>query len=714
MTTIGELFATVRAGGRAQLTEPEAQQVLAAAGLAVPRGGLATSEDAAAALAARLGFPVVLKVVSPGVVHKSDAGGVHVGLGDAEAVRRAYRAIHASVGRAHPGATVHGVLVQEMVRGGIETIVGIANRPPFGPVVAFGLGGVFVEALGDVTFRLAPVDETAAAGMLDEIRGAAVLRGHRGQPPAGRAALARAITALSRLAVVHAADIQEMDVNPLSVTGDRVVALDARITLGPASGPTAPRPAFSHDIRAVLEPRSVAVVGASPNPGKTGHVLLENLVVNGFPGPIYPIHPTADAILGRRAYPSLLDVPGDVDLVFFLLPARFIPALYADCERKGVKAAVIIAAGFAEAGEEGAQAQRELEGLVRRTGVRCVGPNTVGLINMGARLSASFVLFERWQDGPIALGSQSGIFAGAAADEVMAREVQRIGIGVSLAFGNKIDLDETDFLEWAWTNDPTRVIGLHLEGLRDPRRFLALASRVKRDKPVVVLKPGRTPSGARASSSHTGSLAVDDAILDHALRQYGVVRAADLAEFLELLKAFAYQPPPRGRRVGVVTFSGANGVMAVDELTSHGFDLAVLGPATGERLRKFLPPWQPPANPLDLWASLGAGNRLVHEEGIHALLDDADVDAVLAILLGLANADFDGIRDVFAAARARHPDKPLYVVCIGGAVKRRWLAEIEGLNVPVFDTTGMAARALAAARAYAEARDRVPPDPALG
>jgi acetate---CoA ligase (ADP-forming) len=604
--------------------------------------------------------------------------------------------------------------VQEMVPDGIETIAGVANRPPFGPVVAFGLGGIFVEALGDVVFRLAPVDETDAARMLDEIRGAAVLRGYRGKAPAGRAALARAITALSRLAVAHADEILELDVNPLSVAGERAVALDARITLTPVAGRPAPPPAFANDIRAVLEPRSVAVVGASPNPEKSGHVLLKNLVVNGFPGPIYPIHPSAGEILGLRTYPSLLDVPGEIDLVFFLLPAPFIPSLYADCENKGVKAAVIIAAGFAEAGDAGARAQRDLEALVRRTGVRCVGPNTVGLINMDARLAASFVLFERWEDGPIALGSQSGIFAGAAADEVMAREVQRIGIGTSLAFGNKIDLDESDFIEWAWKDRRTKVIGLHLEGLREPRRFLSLASRVKRDKPIVVLKPGRTPGGAQASSSHTGSLAVDDAVLDHALRQYGVVRANDLAELLEFLKAFAYQPTPPGRRVGVVTFSGANGVMAVDELVTHGFEVPSFGPATETRLRKFLPPWQAPANPLDLWAALGAGRRLVHEEGIHAVADDDDIDAVLVILLALANADFEGIRDVFATAQDRHPQKPLYGVIIGGAVKRRWLAEIEGLKVPIFDTTGMAVKALAAARSYAEARERVPPDPALG
>jgi len=440
---------------------------------------------------------------------------------------------------------------------------------------------------------------------------------------------------------------------------------------------------------------------------------LKNLVVNGFPGPIYPIHPDAGEILGRRCYPSLRDVPGEIDVVFVLLPAPLVPGVFEDCRAKGVKAAVIISAGFAEAGEAGARAQQELAALVRTTGVRCVGPNTVGLLNTAARLVASFVLFERWEPGPIALAGQSGIFAGALADELMERTVQRLGIGASLAFGNKIDLDETDFLEWAWRDPRTTVIAIHLEDLREPRRFLALANRVKADKPIIVLKPGRTETGARASASHTASLAVDDLLVDHAFRQYGVLRAGDLEEFVELMKALSYQPPPSGPRVGIVTFSGASGVMAADELAEHGFTLPPVSAATEARLREWLPAWQAPANPLDLWAALGAGNRRVHEEGVHAVLDDENVDAALVILLGLANADFDGIRDIFARAREKHPAKPVYVVVLGGKVKQRWLSELEGLRVPVFPTTRIAVKALAAAWRYARGRGRTAPDPTL-
>ena len=716
MVEIDQILEDVRKDGRTKLTEFEAKQVLAAAGIAGTREELATSEEAAVSSAQSIGYPVVLKISSPEILHKSDAGGVKVGLADDQAVRQAYQDIMNAINEKHPAAKIDGVLVQEMVEGGIETILGVANRPPFGPVVAFGLGGVFVEILEDVTLRLAPIDENGAAEMLDEIKGSKMLDGYRGQAGADKAALAQTIARLSELAVKFHTDIDELDINPLVIKGDRILALDALITLQEKAADAKSQPAESkivNDIRAVLEPKSVAVIGASTNPTKTGHVLLKNIVVNGFPGKVYPINPNADEIIGLKAYPKILDVPDDIDLVFFLLPGKFVPTLFEDCHKKGVKAAVIIAAGFAEVGEEGKKEQEKLAELIRNTGVRCMGPNSIGFINMDQKLVASFILFENWEDGSIALGGQSGIFAGAVADQLMTRTVQRIGIGKSIIFGNKIDLDESDYLEWAWKDPGSDQVALYLEGMQNPRRFFSIANKAKADMPIVVLKPSRTKAGNKASASHTGSLALDDKIVDHAYRQYGITRAYDLEEFLEYMKVFQYQPLPQGNRVGIVTFSGANGVMASDELEANGFVQAEFSSRTQERIKKFLPEWQPPANPLDLWAALGAGNRLAHEEGIHSVLDDENVDAVLVILLGLANADFEGIREVYQKTKELHPEKPLYSVLIGGEVKQRWLKEVDGLKMPFFDTTGIAVKALTAARRYAIDRERQQPDPLL-
>ncbi len=711
---IRALISGVRAEGRTKLTEYEAKKVFAKAGLAITREELATSEDAAAAAAARIGFPVVLKIVSPEILHKTDSGGVKLRLQDAAAVRQAYREIIAAATKAFPAARIHGVLVQEMVAAGIETIVGVANRPPFGPVIAFGLGGVFVEVLKDITFRLAPIDNAGAAEMLTDIKGARMLQGYRGLPAANCEALAGAIARLSQLAVALADEVEEVDVNPLFATAQSAIAIDALITLKAQPTVATPRPTASVEgMRACLQPRSIAVIGASNDPTKTGHFLLKNILVNGFPGKVYPINPNATEVLGQKCYPNILAVPDEIDLVFFLLPGKFIPTLFEDCRKKGVKAASIISAGFAEVGEEGKKQQEVLSKLIKETGVRCLGPNSIGFINLDQKLVASFIVFENWEGGSISLAGQSGIFAGAVADQLMAKTVQRIGIGKSVIFGNKIDLDESDFLEWAWQDPKTEVVALYLESLNDPRRFLSLANQAKRDVPIIVLKPGRTSAGQKASASHTGSLAVDDVLVDHTFRQYGVTRAYDLEEFVEYMKAFQYQPLPRGNRVAVVTFSGANGVLSSDELAENGFQLAEFGPASQARMKKFLPEWQPVTNPLDLWAALGAGNRLTHEEGILSALSDENVDAVLCVLLGLANADFDGIREVFANARQQYPDKPVYVVILGGEVRERWLKQIDGLKVPVFDTTRIAIKALAAARDHAISREIVRPDPLL-
>jgi acyl-CoA synthetase (NDP forming) len=715
VSAIKSLLQKVRAEGRTKLTEYEGKQVLSLAGLNVTRERLAASEDEAAACAEQIGFPVVLKVSSPDILHKSDCGGVKLNLNDAAAVRGAYRKILAAAKKANPQAKIQGVLVQEMIGTGVETILGVANRPPFGPVVAFGLGGVFVEVLKDVTFRLAPVDEALASEMLADIKGARMLDGYRGLPAANKAELAAAIARLSVLAVELNDEVEELDINPLVVNGKSAVAVDALITLkAVADQPSRVQKSEKRgDMRSVLEPRSIAVIGASTDPSKTGHVLFKNILTNGFPGKVYPINPTASEILGVKAYPNILAVPDEIDLVFFLLPGKFVPTLFEDCHKKGVKAACIIAAGFAEVGEEGAKQQQILADLIEKTGVRCLGPNGIGFINKEQKLVASFILFKNWEDGSIALAGQSGIFAGAVADQLMARTVQRIGIGRSVHFGNKIDLDEADFVEWAAEDKSTRVIAIHMEGMKNPRRFLSLANKVKKDKPIIVLKPGRTSAGAKASASHTGSLALDDTLVDHAFRQYGVTRAYDLEEFVEFMKAFQYQPLPKGNRIGVVTFSGANGVMVSDELFERGFVLSEFEPASCERMKKFLPEWQPVTNPLDLWAALGAGNRLTHEEGLLSVINDKNVDAVVVILLALANAEFDGIREVFERAMREQPGKPIYVVIIGGRVKQRWMDEIGDLKIPIFETTGIAVRALAAARRYALDREVVRPDPLL-
>jgi acetyltransferase len=460
-----------------------------------------------------------------------------------------------------------------------------------------------------------------------------------------------------------------------------------------------------------FSPRSVAVVGASSTRGKAGHFLYRNLLDGGFKGRLYPVNPGARRVLGCRTYASIADVPEAVDLAFLVVSSSHVLPALRECGRRGVKAVTIVTAGFAEVGEEGRTRQMEVARVLRESGMRAVGPNSVGLVSAPAALMGSFVPFPKWPAGRVAVAAQTGIFTGAFADQLSARTTQRIGFSRSLCLGNSVDIDEVDFLEYAARDPQTDVVALHLESFKRARAFLSAANRLKRKKPIVVMKTGRTEEGARAAASHSGALAARDRIVDAALRQYGVVRASTLEDFIGIVKALAWLPLPRGNRVGIVTLSGAMGVMAVDEMQGTGLTLARFSPATVEAVARCLPEWQPVRNPADVWMALSSGVERAHAEVMEAVLADPGVDILLSILLPIPNADFAAVRQVFRRLRRAHPAKPLVLVLVGGRVKDRWLREIDPLELPVYADPAGAVRALEAIRFAAVARTRVCPDP---
>jgi acetyltransferase len=459
-----------------------------------------------------------------------------------------------------------------------------------------------------------------------------------------------------------------------------------------------------HNLRSLFEPASIAIIGASGTEGKAGYTVLRNLLDHGYRGALYPVNPRGSEILGLKAYPDLAGIPGPVEAAFVIVPAERANEAVRACAAKGVRAGIIVSSGFGEAGPEGARREEELRAAVRGSGMRCIGPNTVGYVSMARRLVGSFVPYDRWEDGPVAVAAQSGIFAGVLAEEWMHQPTQRFGIRMSVSFGNKIDVDEAEFLEYAGEDQQVGVVALHLEEIRRPRELLAAAARVVPRKPVIAFKTGRSEMGARAAASHTGSLASNEVLVEAALRQAGIVRAGTLDEFLAFIKAFAYQPLPRGPRVGVLTLSGAVGVMAADEMADVGLQLARFSEATAARVAPLLPPWQTPANPLDFWMALAGGSGRSHAAVLNAVLDDQNTDAVLAILLPYSGTAFPEVREVFAEAAARHPEKPLFLTLFGGAVKAEWERALEGLRIPIFSGTALPVKALAGMYRYARRR----------
>jgi acyl-CoA synthetase (NDP forming) len=469
----------------------------------------------------------------------------------------------------------------------------------------------------------------------------------------------------------------------------------------------------------LLEPRSIAVIGASADPKKPGNTMLKSILDSGYTGEVYPINPRGGEILGRTAYPSVLDVPGEIDLVFFLLPREHVAGILEQCGQKGVKGAVIITAGFGEVLGDGAKYDADLREAIRKSGVRCIGPNTIGLVNAHRNLLGGFVTVSDWLSGKVSIMAQTGNFTGCVANQIMDQEVQRLAIGKSVAVGNKIDLDEVDFLEYCRDDPETGVIGLYLESLRRPRDFFSIAQEVKREKPIVILKPGRTEMGVKAAVSHTGALAADDRILDAACRQYGIVRTSTILEFLETLKGFSFQPLPRGRRVSLVTYSGGAAVLASDELTAAGFDLPDYDERSQRRFEALMPEWQPVKNPVDLWPAMTGDNLRIQGEAIRAAMDDPNADAVLLIQLGVPNSDCDGLAAEFRAAMDANPHKPIVCVFLGGKTSDKWKRELEEegvgqkTRVPIFEDSSMAVKVLESMAWYAERREKTSPEPRL-
>lgn len=455
------------------------------------------------------------------------------------------------------------------------------------------------------------------------------------------------------------------------------------------------------DITPLVAPSSIAVVGASTDPTKSGGVLFGNLAAGGFNGRLYPINPRADEVLGIKAYPEIAVVPEQVDLAYIVLPRQYVRTAIEQCAAAGVRAACIVTAGFSEVNAAGRDEEEALRAIAEPAGMLLAGPNTIGMVNAECGMMGSFINFPQWEDGGISLFTQTGIFTGALMLQVMSQDVQRLPVGKSIDVGNKIDVDELDFLDYAAQDSSTKVIGFYLESIRDPARFFSRAADICQSKPIVILKPGRTAAGSKASALHTGSPPADDGPIDAAMRDAGIWRAEDEDDFINVLRALALSPRPRGKRVAVATTSGALGVMSADHLSDFGLSLAPLAAKTLDAAQTILPDWLPAANPFDFWIAIDVKGPLdSHQIGLDAIMSDPQSDMLLCTLLAPANADFPEFGDVFREIRLRNPDKPVVMVVYGGAARDRWIKAVDGLGIPVYPATRPAVRALAALSSF--------------
>ena len=618
-----ELIHRALDAGRSALDEMAAKRLLAMYAIPTPAGTVVRSAQRAAAAVEALGRPAVLKALGPDIQHKSDLGLVELDVRDAAAARAAY---HRIVDRA-AGRAQDGVLVEELVPHERELLVGMRRDEQFGAVIAFGLGGIFTEVVADVAFALAPLDLADADALMAELRAQRLLGPIRGLPRVDRSRLRDILMAVAQMAADHP-EIAEIDVNPLLVSDTHLVAADALVILASPGADGSPRPrGRALRLDAVFAPASVAVVGASGDAAKWGGSVLRNLIGGDFQGAVYPINPRGGTIMGLQAYASPDELPETPDLVIVALGGAAATPVVKECGRHGVPAAIVIAAGFAEAGEEGAALQAELARAADDGGVTLVGPNCMGAISTSGKLNAVGFVTLRPEGGPLSVISQSG---NIGTQLLMTAERRGIGVEKFVSSGNQATTDANDLLEYLAGDPGTGVIAMYLESVGDGRRFYDLARATTPRKPVIVMRGGLSALGRRAASSHTGALAGSAEVFRAAARQAGVITTADPDEALDVATLLAYQPLPAGDRVAVVTLGGGWGVLTADLLAAHGLALAELPADVIAAIDGLLPPFWSRGNPVDLVATVSAG---VPERIIELVAGCDQVDSVVTLAL---------------------------------------------------------------------------------
>lgn len=622
------IVAAAMAEGLGALDEGRSKTLLAAYGIAVPEGGLARDEDEAAAIAVRLGGPVVIKAIAAGIAHKTEHGLVALNLEGEDAVRAAARSLLAAT----EGQDAM-LLVERMVRGARELMVGMKRDPSFGPVVAFGVGGVFAEAHADIALGVTPLEDRDIEAMLSGIRAGSLLGEFRGMPPVDRAALADTIRALARIAEDRP-EVAEIDVNPLIVEGSAPVAADALVVLDPGVSAAGTHAHTTPDLTPLFAPRSVAVIGASNDALKWGGSLMRNLVIGGFEGPIYPVNGRGGTVCDLPAYTSIDDLPEAPDLALVALSSDHVNGVIEQLGARGTPVALVVAAGYSEIGEAGARAEAELVRTARESGVTIIGPNCMGMLATHRKLHAVGFMKLSPQPGGLSIISQSGNIGVQLVTRAQRRD---IGIDKYVTVGNQAATSALDVLDALGDDPDTTAVLAYLEGIADGRRFVDVMRRITPKKPVVVLRGGLTEYGNRAAASHTGAMAGAADVFMAAARQAGCFVRTGPDESMDLALCLSALPLPAGRRIAVMTLGGGWGVLAADEVARAGLELAELEPAVLEALDEQLPGYWSRANPVDLVAATGPD---LAATTLTTLAESELVDAV--VVLGILRSPSTG------------------------------------------------------------------------
>ena len=666
------------------ITEELSKSILKTYGVKVPPFALVTSAEEAAKEAKKIGFPLVMKVVSPQILHKTDVGGVKVGLDNVDDVKKTFKDMYGRLSK-KKGVDVKGILLEKMVPKGIELIVGIQNDPQFGPVIMVGLGGIMTEVMKDVAFRMLPITTSDAKSMLNELKGVALLKGFRGSDPIDLNMAAKMLVDIGKLGVENADYINSIDFNPVVVYPKSHFVVDAKIILNnelKKNSISKAKPNIE-SMELFFTPKSVALVGASATPGKIGNSVLDALGKQDYKGNVYPINPKQESILGIKCYPSLDAITEKVDLVVVCVDLAACGPIMKTCAEKEIHNVVIVSGGGKELGGDRAAMESEVKELSLKHKIRVIGPNCIGMFNAANRLDCAFQGQERMvrsKLGNVAFFSQSGTMGIS-----MLESADVFGLSKMISFGNRSDVDEADMI-WYAANDPqTKVIGLYVEGFGDGRKFINTAKRVMKEtkKPIVIWKSGRTAAGAKQAASHTGSLGGSNAIIMGAFKQAGIISVDSYQELVGVLKALAWQPPAKGNRVAMTSNGAGPMIGGIDQLERLGLTIGKLSPAILKKIKARFPPTVPihNGNPADVGGGATADDyRFVIEQ----FLDEKNIDIAMPWFVfqddPLEEAIVDHLADL-----SKKKTKPILAGGNGGPYTEKMTKLIESHNVPVYN-----------------------------
>lgn len=667
------------------ITEDVSKSILKSYGVKVPPYALAKTAAEAVKASKKIGFPLVMKIVSPQILHKTDAGGVKVGVANAKEVKTIFNQILKNVKKYDKKAEIKGVLLEKMVPKGVEMIVGLQVDPQFGPVIMAGLGGVMTEVFKDVAWRMLPITISDAKSMIEELKSSKLFKGFRGSAPIDLNMLAQALVQIGKIGVDNASHVNSIDFNPIVVYPKSYFVVDAKIILAKEVNQNAiskakPNAEFMEKF---FTPQSVALVGASATPGKVGNSVLDSLAKHDYKGKVYPINPKAEEILGVKCYPAVDAVPDAVDLVVVCVDLSVTAPVLEQCAKKGVHNVVIVSGGGKELGGERAAYEAQVKELSEKHKIRIIGPNCIGMFNAANRLDCAFQGQERMvraKLGNVALLSQSGTMGISFLESA-----DSFGLSKMVSYGNRSDVDEADMI-WYLANDPqTKVIALYVEGFGDGRKFIETAKQVMKEKkkPVVIWKSGRTEAGAKQAASHTGSLGGSNAIIMGAFKQAGIISVDSYQELVAVTKALAWQPAAKGNRAAMCSNGAGPMIGGIDHFERLGLELAKVSQKTLDEMKAHFPPTYVigKGNPADV---TGGANAEDYRYTIEKFYEDPNVDIVMPWFVFQDDPLEETIIDHLANF-SRQQKKPLLVGGNGGPYTAKVSALIEKQGVPVYD-----------------------------